>query len=58
MIEFTNTDKARGLDLAEYMPELNDQMAQDEILIKRKQKYKIVEIGKRDGSIYIKAKFI
>jgi SPP1 gp7 family putative phage head morphogenesis protein len=58
VIEFTDTDKARGLELAEYMPELNDQMEQDEILIKRKQKYKIVKIGKREGSIYIKAKFI
>jgi SPP1 gp7 family putative phage head morphogenesis protein len=58
VIEFMDCENARGCELAKYMPELEDRMEQEEILIKRKQKYRIEKIGSKNGSIWVLARFL
>lgn len=56
VLEILTSSKTRGLTLADEMPELNERMQQDEVLLARNQKMEILSISMKDGNIYIKAK--
>lgn len=55
ILDIKTTNKTKGLSLAKEMPDLNARMEQEEVLLHRDQKYKILSISGRDGNIYIQA---
>ncbi len=55
VLELTTTRNTKGLSLAKEMPELNELMEQDEVLLHRGQKYKILSVSSKDGNIYVQA---
>ena len=56
VLEIETIAGTKGLSLAQSIPDLNEMMEQEEVLLARNQKYEILSVSKRDGNIYVKTK--
>lgn len=58
VLALKTNENTKGLDLEKFMPDLEKRMEQEEVLLHRNQRYKILDVKGKDGNIYIECEFL